>query len=285
MLGTAITLMLLMPLRILDLELRMYLLALVILPVGVPILYSMSIPIRLRSGDVTGSRIVKFTLEYDDDVEESIIADIARRLGRLSLSEFNAEARRVLLSMVNLHGVGPRAIREEHIDMSRILGGKGARIYLVDSHLCNASSMGIMGLRVIIITTRLLSLLDPEELSAVIAHEIGHLVHGDSMKVLSMVSLNQLINVILILYLVPVAPLIPLVTYPLENLLLLYIVRLSEYSADKYALRSAGREALIGALLKVAWRDAYMEFLGRGRVLGTHPPVLRRLTRIMVKTQ
>jgi len=155
---------------------------------------------------------------------------------------------------------------------------------LVDSHLCNASSISIINIKAIVITTKLLSALNFNELRAVIAHEMGHIIHGDSMKVLSLVSLNQLINVILLLYTAVPIPLVVL-AYPLENALLLYVMRLSEYSADKYAVSLAGREALINALLRVTWRDAYMEFLGRARRLGVHPPVLRRLERIIAETQ
>jgi len=283
MVGLALTLMTLAPLRVMEMSIPTYLVVLLMLPVGVPVAYSLMIPMRLRNGDVSHSRILKFTIEYDDDIDESLIKRVADNLGRLSIRGISNETRRNILSLVNSHEIKPRAIREEYIDMSRIVSG-GVRVYLVDSHLCNASSISIINIKAIVITTKLLSALNFNELRAVIAHEMGHIIHGDSMKVLSLVSLNQLINVILLLYTAVPIPLVVL-AYPLENALLLYVMRLSEYSADKYAVSLAGREALINALLRVTWRDAYMEFLGRARRLGVHPPVLRRLERIIAETQ
>ncbi len=60
------------------------------------------------------------------------------------------------------------------------------------------------------------------------------------------------------------------------------IMKLSEYSADKYALRFVPRRSLAMALIRVTWRELHNELMSRRlRVFASHPSVSSRLVRIL----
>ncbi|PLC61790.1 hypothetical protein B7L70_12315, partial [Vulcanisaeta sp. EB80] len=62
-------------------------------------------------------------------------------------------------------------------------------------------------------------------------------------------------------------------------------MKLSEYAADKYAMRFVQGKDLATALIKVAWRELHNELtsgkIKKLRTLNTHPTVSARLIRII----
>ena len=87
----------------------------------------------------------------------------------------------------------------------------------------------------IVLTSGALAVLDPPQLSAVLAHERAHLAHGDHL----LHTLTQ--------GLAAAFPGVPLFTRGAAE-----VARLTEMSADDCAARSAGRPALVAALLAIA---------------------------------
>ncbi|MFB6470330.1 MAG: M48 family metallopeptidase [Vulcanisaeta sp. AZ3] len=275
-------------LRIIDIIPPIHLMiALLLVPLLIPIAYSYILQLRIRQWNLRGSQIVKFVFEYSDFSEEKF-NNALRFLSKIDGIKSLNEVRKFILSLINNPTTAPNSYHEEVIDIDSMmseLGISSHRIYLVNLDQCNAASVGIPGLNYIILTSRLVSCLNKDELMAVIAHEIGHIVHGDSAKTLFLVSLSQLINIALIIYIVPIMtlPVIPLIisVIILELLAIMFMMRLSEYSADKYALRLVPNRVLVMALLRVTWRELYNELVSRRlRIFDVHPTVSSRLLRM-----
>ena len=265
--------------------------ALLLAPLLIPIIYSYIIRVRIRHGDLRNSQIIKFVLEYND-FDDTRFNNALRLLARIESSRSLDEIRRFVLSLVGNPGTSPRNYYEEIIDVDAImnkLGIKNYGIYLVNMNQCNAASIGLPGINYVILTSRLISCLNERELMAVIMHEIGHIVHGDSAKTLFLISLAQLVNIALITYVIPIMrlPAIPiLITAILIELLTITLtMKLSEYAADKYAMRFVQGKDLATALIKVAWRELHNELtsgkIKKLRTFNTHPTVSARLIRII----
>ncbi|PLC65867.1 peptidase M48, partial [Vulcanisaeta sp. EB80] len=237
--------------------------ALLLAPLLIPIIYSYIIRVRIRHGDLRNSQIIKFVLEYND-FDDARFNNALRLLTRIESSRSLDEIRRFVLSLVGNPGTSPRNYYEEIIDVDAImnkLGIKNYGIYLVNMNQCNAASIGLPGINYVILTSRLISCLNERELMAVIMHEVGHIMHGDSAKTLFLISLAQLVNIALITYVIPIMrlPAIPiLITAILIELLTITLtMKLSEYAADKYAMRFVQGKDLATALIKVAWRELH----------------------------
>ncbi len=177
-------------------------------PLLIPIIYSYILQLRVRHGDLRGSRIIKFVLEYGGDFEERRFNEALRLLSRIESTKSLSEIRRFLISLINdARTKPPQNFYEEEIDVNSLLNKLGIRnnygIYLVNVNQCNAASIGLPGINYIVLTSRLVSCLNTDELAAVIMHEIGHIIHGDSAKTLFLISLAQLVNIALITYIIP----------------------------------------------------------------------------------
>jgi len=269
--------------------------ALLLAPLLIPIIYSYIIRVRIRHGDLRNSQIIKFVLEYND-FDDARFNNALRLLTRIESSRSLNEIRRFVLSLVGNPGTSPRNYYEEIIDVDAImnkLGIKNYGIYLVNMNQCNAASIGLPGINYVILTSRLISCLNERELMAVIMHEVGHIMHGDSAKTLFLISLAQLVNITLITYVIPIMrlPAIPILitTILIELLTITLTMKLSEYAADKYAMRFVQGKDLATALIKVAWRELHNELtsgkIKKLRTFNTHPTVSARLIRIIKETQ
>ena len=277
-------------LRVIDIIPSIHLIIILLLsPLLIPIIYSYILQLRVRHGDLRGSRIIKFVLEYSD-FDEGRFNEALRLLSRIENTKSLSEIRRFLISLVNDERTKPRNFYEEEIDVNSLINKLGVRgnygIYLVNVNQCNAASIGLPGINYIVLTSRLVSCLSTDELAAVIMHEVGHIVHGDSAKTLFLISLAQLVNIALITYIIPLMslPAIPilLMAVLLEVLGIVYVMKLSEYSADKYALRFVSPKSLAMALIRVTWKELHSELVSRRLgIFASHPLVSSRLVRIM----
>ena len=258
-------------------------------PLLIPIIYSYILQLRVRHGDLRNSRIIKFVLEYGD-FEERKFNEALRLLSRIENTRSLSDIRRFLISLINDERTKPRNFHEEEIDIKSLINKLGIRsnygIYLVNVNQCNAASIGLPGINYIVLTSRLVSCLSTDELAAVIMHEVGHIVHGDSAKTLFLISLAQLVNIALITYIIPLMslPAIPilLMVILLEMFSIISVMKLSEYSADKYALKFVSPRSLAMALIRVTWKELHNELVSRRLgIFASHPSVSSRLVRIM----
>jgi heat shock protein HtpX len=179
-------------------------------------------------------------------------------------------------------------------------------LWYVPSRLPNAFALGRPDSSAICVTDGLLRLLDPRELTGVLAHEVAHIAHRDlwimaladaMSRVVSGASLAGqvllLLNLPLLLAgmaVVPWSVVLLLVFSPtLMALLQLALSRSREFDADLGAARLTGDpEALISALRKLERRTGrfWEEILLPGRripepsLLRTHPPTEARIARL-----
>ena len=227
-------------LRVVDLVSSIYIImTLLLTPILIPIIYSYILQVKIRHCDLRGAQIIKFTLEYEE-FDNARFNNALRLLEKVEKSRSLDIIRRAILSIVNNPDTAPHNYYEEIIDIDKLrerLGIKDYGIYLINMDQCNAASIGLPGINYIILTSKLISCLNEDELAAVIMHEVGHIVHGDSAKTLFLMSLAQLINIVLITRVIPVMslPALPILigTIFAEILIITLIMRLSEYAADK----------------------------------------------------
>ncbi|WP_054857360.1 M48 family metalloprotease [Vulcanisaeta sp. JCM 16159] len=258
-------------------------------PLLIPIIYSYILRLKIRRGDLRNAQIIKFVLEYGD-FDEKRFNEALRLLSRIENIKSLNEIRRFLMLLVSNSRTRPQNFYEEEINVNDLISRLGIRknygIYLVNVNQCNAASIGLPGINYIILTSRLLSCLSTNELIAVIMHEVGHIVHGDSAKALFLISLVQLVNIALITYIIPLMslPAIPIIIVAIffEIFGMAYIMKLSEYSADKYALKFVPKRDLAMALIRVTWKELHNELVRRRFIIfASHPPISSRLARII----
>lgn len=261
-------------------------LILLLTPLLAPVIYAHILRISVKGGNIDNASIIKFTILYDE--LDNDFETVTRLLTRISNSKSLNEIRRFVYTLSSIKGVV--GLSEDVMDINELRNRLGIRknvhLYLVNMNQCNAASIGFPGLNYVLISTRLVSCLDNDELMAVVAHELGHIRHGDSVKLLFLISLSQALNVAFITYLtsiisIPVIPsLLGLVL--MELLLIMWVMKFSEYSADKYALNFVNKSMLMNALKKVAWRELYVEVTqGKSRIFSMHPPVIKRVIKIV----
>jgi len=89
--------------------------ALLLAPLLIPIIYSYIIQVRIRHGDLRNSQIIKFVLEYND-FDDARFNNALRLLTRIESSRSLDEIRRFVLSLVGNPGTSPRNYYEEIID-------------------------------------------------------------------------------------------------------------------------------------------------------------------------
>ncbi|MFQ5656116.1 MAG: M48 family metalloprotease [Candidatus Methylomirabilales bacterium] len=116
----------------------------------------------------------------------------------------------------------------------------------------------------LILTSGLIEILDEEELHAVVAHELGHILHWDIL-IMTVASLVPIILYYLYRVLIsvrsdgrgnplPVIALVCFVLYMISQYLVLFLSRAREYYADRFAGRvTRNPNALARALVKVAY--------------------------------
>ncbi|GIX07495.1 MAG: Zn-dependent protease [Candidatus Poribacteria bacterium] len=179
-------------------------------------------------------------------------------------------------------------------------------LYYMPTPLVNAFTLGTRSFPVVVLTDGLLRALNPRELTAVLAHEIAHIQHGDLgiMRLADAITrlttiaawagqLLLLLNLPLILLTqirVPWTAIVLLILSPaLTALAQLALSRTREYEADRAAVLLTGDpEGLASALAKIErvqarWYE-WLLFPGRGvphpSWLRTHPPTERRIRRL-----
>lgn len=114
----------------------------------------------------------------------------------------------------------------------------------------------------IIVTRGLFAFLDTEEVNAVIAHELGHIVHRDFMVMMVASTLLQILYEMYAVFIrvkgkktgpIKVLGLLSYVLYVIGTYMILYLSRTREYLADRFSARYTSPVTLANALIKIAY--------------------------------
>ncbi len=246
---------------------------------------------RLHALELTGCRLLKVEIWYSHTVPESRINALLRLLRRFDVVENPVEQiRTVTETLLGEYLVKVRYCQVEVKDpVKAILSRRKVRLLLVNAENPEAFSLVVpLVCRCIVLTSKLVALLENEELQAVIAHELGHIVNRDHVNCLLLTMLNAVI--VYGLYIAVIRLGLPLVygftiftTYVMSVILLVrYLSRRAEIRADRYAIGVVGPLSLIMALIRVAWKsliaelNSYFTYL-ISKAFSSHPPVIDRL--------
>lgn len=165
------------------------------------------------------------------------------------------------------------------------LPARDITVYVAESRLLNAYTFGLNNPKIVVLYSALLKVMDEDELSFIIGHELGHVCLGHT-------RLNSLVGGMAG---IPASS----ASSALLNLAFLWWNRACEYSADRGGLLVCGKpEKAISALVKLvagpkgltrqgmelAYRqiDAQDDtILGNlGEALGSHPLLIRRIAQL-----
>ena len=222
-------------------------------------------------------------------------------------------AERAVLASVSARVAGERDAPSLHQALARLCVAAGIpkpRLAISESPIPNALAAGRSRRRSVIVVTRgLIERLEPEELEAVLAHELSHIAHRDAVVMtllgLPALGLRRLLSWWVRTPLVVFVPMLFFVwlAYALATLALMSLSRYRELVADRTAAVSTGApEHLMSALQKIAQslplipdrdlrqavgvnaffvlpavpRDEGLH-LDPLRIFPTHPPLSRRL--------
>ncbi len=251
---------------------------------------------KLRMIGMEGLSLIKVEIWYRPDAPETRVNALLRFLKSVnvvndSIGDFFKIAAETILGE---HLIRVRLCEMELRDpVKQILRKNRIRLLLVHSEYPEAFSLVVPPVcRYIVLTTKLVALLDPDEVHAVIAHEAGHIVNRDHVSCLLFTLVNAI--VVYCLYLAVTMFTVPLslsflmfLSYIIAAMLAArHMARKAEHRADRYAVSVVGPRSLMMALIRVAWRSLVTELNSRisyflAKFFSSHPPVIDRLTSVM----
>lgn len=168
---------------------------------------------------------------------------------------------------------------DERARLADVLGGVRLRVVDDRTRVGSAFAAGVLpGARYVFVTESLFDVLDDDELRAVVAHEVGH--HERHHVLLRFSTLALAASAALGL-----SALVPdeaaLVTVAVGAapvaVVLAWVVRATERSADDYAAAAVGGAALASALERLAERRYVFDATGLARAFAAHPPLAERI--------
>jgi heat shock protein HtpX len=230
-----------------------------------------------------------------DHMGMSVIAALMLVAGAVAVAGQRRVERRNLLRDLRAKEARPDDYPELHGTLDRLCGLAGIvkpRVLIADVKAPNALAVGDE----LCVTQSLLDRLTPDELEAVLAHELGHLAHRDG----AILEYAAAPGLVCGKYLrVGIYALFGQLVYWLSTLLVLTLSRAREFSADRAAATLTGRPSdLAAALVKLSADNTRIpaadlrtiapynavlcvEVPGvDGKRLSAHPPLRRRLDRL-----
>ncbi len=236
-------------------------------------------------------QIYKLEIAFPENVKKSLLGTIVRTLQLLTKVQIDSVNR--LLSFIGeiaeSASVSIKRVRVNRGILDEIRK-RGIKILILSSDIPDAFS--IQGVRkYIILTTRLLALLEEHELEAVIAHELGHIARAHIPVILAVASVLYAVVPLLVKFTLmlrlDVLSTVIIVTILILSLFLLSwaLIRRLELDADEFAARLVGSHVLAESLISVAWKQIVLE-LERPRLtsllnfFSTHPLVIKRILRV-----
>jgi heat shock protein HtpX len=225
----------------------------------------------------------------------AVMAAVLMVVGIATIAGQRHGARRRLLGELRAKEVAPEDEPALHGTLDRLCGLAGVakpRVLIAEIDLPNAFAIGDE----LCVTRGLLARLDPRELEAVLAHELGHLAHHDG-TVLEYAAAPGLVCGTYLRF--GIYALFGQVVYWLSTLLVIMLSRAREFSADRAGAVLTGRPSdLAAALVKLSEGAAQIpqkdlraiepyhalmcvELPGgkHGRI-SAHPPLTKRLGRL-----
>ena len=173
-------------------------------------------------------------------------------------------ADKLVLRMHNAHEVDSRSAPQFHgmvANLARNAGMPVPKVYVVDSANPNAFATGRNPQNAAVAaTTGLLAMLDPDEVEAVMAHELGHVRNRDTLIMTMVATIAGAISMVANFGLFfggnrnPVAAIAAVIMAPFAAMIVqMAISRTREYGADRAAAEISGKpHALAAALAKIA---------------------------------
>jgi heat shock protein HtpX len=180
------------------------------------------------------------------------------------------------------------ALRETTARYARALDLPMPRIGVIDAH--NAFAMGTDHHHATVAIGRpLLKTLTPDEVAAVIGHELGHVVSGDMRRMMLMRTFQN--ATVWFMMFQGFKQLARWIICWAAELYILAFSRHREYYADAVGAALAGKDAMIGALRKLesapaltGTERAQARFMFRGNPLSTHPSMAQRIAALQAET-
>lgn len=178
--------------------------------------------------------------------------------------------------------------RDAFAQLSRLTGIALDRVSIWVTGTASVANAAVSGAfrrqRTVFLTDRLLEILDPLEVQAVVAHELGHAYHRHLLLMLPVALLSSVFVVwtlFLVQYFVDVGEALGPVVILLQMLYLLLFYRpisqRFEFQADAYAAwRTGSPEHLSSSLLKLSSDQAS----SRSKASLTHPSIAQRVQRL-----
>ena len=145
-----------------------------------------------------------------------------------------------------------------------------------------AFAAGIVpGTRFVFITESLFEMLSPDEVSAVVAHEVGHHQHHHVLYRLCVLGSGIVAWLAAVELKIPYGFVVGGVLFIPFLLGAYYLIRRTEYDADAYATNRLGNTALGGALLHLSELHLNLSQTGvLGTVVSVHPTIADRVARM-----
>jgi len=233
-----------------------------------PYLVLRAIP-RWRVSREQRVRVYRVVLDrLDNEVHTAALlakASMARRPGAYSRPE---EVRKTLEGW----GVPVREISLFEFDFSCVLGAhRRTRLYITSVPEVTALALGpFRGYSGIVLNAELLVDLKPEELSAVLAHELEHLKHKDSL----LLSLTLLLGLALLIFAHQLVAQVWVLAAHSAALLAFFtlLCRATEVRADLAAAAEKGAEPLRRAIVKLEYPELVRSTSLRSRILSVVNP-------------
>ncbi|UNQ74300.1 M48 family metallopeptidase [Infirmifilum sp. NZ] len=221
---------------------------------------------EIREEDLLTIAVVKHILTKSADLS----VDTAERV----LHDVGIDFKRISLKELNLGAILSR-LREKY--------GFKVKLCVTPSGSRNAYTLGFLpSFSKVYVTAGLLLDLNERELEAVLAHELAHLKHKDSLKLFTVASLEYIFRS----YLLSVAqlPIGVLLAYlAFFTAVFLKLLHNAELSADVEAARRTSAHDVISALVKLEYPELARS--GKYRTLrivpSIHPPAIYRVTNLL----
>ena len=208
------------------------------------------------TGSLTSTTLIAFVLVFNavsfflSPIIQDIILRRVYNAREASIEELPTEAKNVILSVAEEYNFKP------------------PRIFIIPDRVPTAFTYGTFRSSArLVLTEGLLEFLEPKEVAAVVAHEMGHIVHRDFIVMTLAVTLLEIIYVIYSFFreaaedsdskkksgLFIILAAVAYIFYLIGRYVVLYLSRIREYYADEFAAKRTSGKDLATALVKVSY--------------------------------
>ena len=258
---------------------------------------------RIRKYDITNGRVIKIDIEIDPNTPREYVERAMSLLSTIDyptiqdvLEYINAKIKPILRNpMINIEEYQLRLPQ----DIKKL---RKTKIYIAISSYCNAFSMGLPK-KSIFISNKMFACMNRHELSAVLHHELSHIMNNDSAWLMIILSVTNAFGIIfaviipIYLGLRPIYVSLSYLVYLIGSIIMIkQYNKWRELKADRDAI-NLGKEAamsktnpiiikgLLASLIKVGYPTAFKERKTYARIkaliLDDHPSIEKRVSKIL----